>query len=199
MPCGAILEIGWIPVRKTVKKEGDVDEHDHLELDVRLLPVLEGKRLGEILREELEKRGWKREADGSMTKPFGEAVATLEKDGTTIRLAVSGSRKVSAEATATGNTKEEDTKAQQDIADKAAELADKKLAAAKENARRALVRENVGKLEEVQGDLKAEVDEVTSATSRRALVERAGQMGSLESVNEKRTNEGLELVIQVKT
>lgn len=200
MPCGAILELGWIPVRKTVRRDEDVSEHDHVEIEVRLLPVLEPKRLGDMLREELEKRGWTREPDGALTKVFGEASARLEPGSSTIRLSSSGSRTVSAEASAQGVAKEEDKKAQQDVEDKAAAAADKKLAAAKASARRALVRENADKLLEVQSELQAEVDDVTSATTKRALVERAGQMGAIDSVNERRTTDGsLELTITVRT
>lgn len=199
MPCGALLELGWIPVRRTVRRKDEVSEDDHLELDVRLLPVLDPKRLGELFREELAKRGWKTEPDGAMTKPFGEGTARLEKDGSTIKLSVSAKRTVEAESTANGIAKEEDRAAQDAIEQKAAAQADQKLAGKRQQAREQLVRENLDKLEQQQGELVAEVDEATSATTRRALVERAGQLGSIESTTEKRTADGLELVIQVKT
>ncbi|MFZ5440071.1 MAG: hypothetical protein ACOZQL_08685 [Myxococcota bacterium] len=199
MPCGAILEVGWLRVRRTVRKEDEVSEGDHVELDVRLLPVLAPERLGALLREELLKRGWDEAPDGALTKVFGEAVATLEKDASRIRLAVSGARRVAAEATATGTAREEDQAAQDAIGARAEADATGKLEQRKRLARDAVVRENLDKLERVAGDVQHEVDEVTSATTRRALVERAAQLGAVESVDERRSADGLELVIRVKT
>jgi hypothetical protein len=197
MPCGALLELGWLAVNKTVKRADEVSESDHLELDVRLLPVLEARRLGELLREELSQRGWTKNADGSMSKPFGDGVATLEKEGSTIRLVVKAKQSIEVEATATGRAKEEDQAAQQAVEDQAAADADAKLAARRRLAKEDLIRENLEKLEKVQGALQQEVDEVSAATTKRALVERAQQLGAIESINERRTQEGVEVVIQV--
>src|SRR5688572_22581919 len=86
MPCGASLEIGWIPVRRTVDRDEDVEASDHVEIHVRLLPILEEKAQDAILEDELEKRGWTKEADGAMTKVFGDVVARLPAGGRTVRI-----------------------------------------------------------------------------------------------------------------
>lgn len=52
------MEIGWIPVRRTVARDEDVHAADHVEIAIRLLPVLEPGAQEAILREELELRGW---------------------------------------------------------------------------------------------------------------------------------------------
>ncbi|MEW5743568.1 MAG: hypothetical protein AB1938_31945 [Myxococcota bacterium] len=205
MPCGAVLELGWLPVSKRVTRDATVDEHDHLEVEVRLLPVLGEERLGEVLREELEARGWVRRADGALTKDFGEATATLEAESSTVRLEVRGSRDVSVAAEARGRVRTRDDAAtreatEADIEAAAAAKADGKLAVAAEGARREVVRENIEKLLEVQDDLRADVDAATSATTRRALKERAAQLGAIESVSEQRGDDGsLEVTIRVKT
>jgi hypothetical protein len=199
MPCGASLEIGWIPVRRTVDRDEDVEASDHVEIHVRLLPILEEKAQDAIIQDELEQRGWTREADGAMTKTFGDVVARLPAGGRTVRIEVTAGTSIKASATADGVAKEEDLEAQDAIGKKAAAAADKKLAAAREDALSDLVQVNIKRLERVQEDVEREVSEVTIATTRRSLVERAGQIGSIESSQEKRGADGYELTITVKT
>ncbi|MBL8916630.1 MAG: hypothetical protein JNM17_38370 [Archangium sp.] len=200
MPCGALLELGWLLVRKNVKKEDEVSESDHLEIDVRLLPILESDRLHEILREELAKRGWELQPDGSMQKPFGDGIATIEKDSSTIRLVVKEKQKVEAEAEATGRAKEEDKAAQQAVEDKAAAEAQQKLDTRKAIAKQEMIRKNLEKLEKVQEQLQKEVDDVSGATTKRSLLERAQQLGTVESVTERKVGSTNELIIvAVKT
>jgi hypothetical protein len=197
MPCGALLELGWINLLKTVKRDDEVDESDHAELEVRLLPILEAKRLGEILREELEKRGWTRNEDGSLTKQIEEGTATLEAGSSSLKLVVGGKRTISAEASATGVVKETDQAGQKAIEDKATEKANLKLDLERRVAKEELMRENLRKLEKSLGPLKRDADEVTASTTRRALLEKAQQLGTVESVIEKRSGANVEVVIQV--
>lgn len=200
MPCGALLELGWLLVRKNVKREDEVSESDHMEIDVRLLPVLEAKRLHELLREELTARGWELQPDGSMQKPFGDELATIEKDSSTIRIVVKAKQKVEAEAEATGKAKEEDLAAQQAVEDKAAADAEQKLNTRRAIAKEELIRKNLERLEKVQEQLQKEVDDVTGATTKRSLMERAAQLGAIESVNERKVGSTTELIIvAVKT
>jgi FtsH ternary system-associated peptide len=200
MPCGAGLEIGWIPVRRTVSKDDDVHASDHVEVHVKLLPILEHGVQADILRQELEKRGWTRNADGSLTKVFGEAIATLPAGGSTITLEVSEQTRVSATATVDGRAKEEDIEAQDAIGRRAAEAAAKKLAQEAEAAKAELIAKNIRKLERVQEDLQQEVNEVVNATTKRSLEQRAAELGTIESVNETRSAEGgYELTITVRT
>jgi hypothetical protein len=200
MPCGASLEIGWIPVRRTVKRDEDVHAGDHVEVAVRLLPILDQPVLDEILRRELEAHGWTREADGAMTKSFGDTVATLAAGSDVVRIEVAASRTVTASATEDGRAKQEDIAAQEAIGDRAAARADARLADAREQARAALVRENIATLEAVHEQVQRELGEVTTAATKRALETRATQLGAIESSSERRTAEGgYELTIVVKT
>jgi hypothetical protein len=200
MPCGARLEIGWLPVRETVSKDDEVNVSDHIDVTVKLLPVLEDEALHAILREELERRGWTREADGSLTKVFGDAVATLPAGSATVRLAVEDSAAVSASATAKANVREEDTAGQAAVREKAERDAETKLRRAADLARDKLVQKNLDRLLRVQEDLHREVAEVANATMMRSLQRRAAELGTIESTSEGRADDGsYELTITVKT
>jgi hypothetical protein len=200
MPCGARLEIGWLPVRETVSKDDEINASDHIDVAVKLLPVLEDDALHAILREELERRGWTRQPDGSLTKVFGDAVATLPPGSATVRLAVEDSASVSATATANATVREEDTAGQAAVREKAEREADVKLRRAAEVARDQLVQRNLDRLLRVQEDLHREVSEVANATMLRALQKRAAELGTIESSRESRAEDGsYELTITVKT
>jgi hypothetical protein len=201
MPCGAVLEVGWIPVRHTVRKDDEVSEADHVDVHVRLLPILEEDAQDELLRDELAKRGWTRQPDGSMTKPFGDAIATLQRGGRTIRLAAEGSQDVAVEATAHGNIEDEsDSVRRTAIEERASKEAARKLEDAKAAARARLVRDNIDKLTRQHEKLEQEVTEVVTATTKRALERRAAELGAIESVREGRDAAGgYELTIVVKT
>lgn len=200
MPCGAALEIGWIPVRRTVSRDEDVHAEDHVEVQARLLPILPEADQGAILREELERRGWFRRDDGTLAKTFGEAEATLAPGSDTIRLVTRRSTAVSASATESGTVREEDVAAQDEIGERAARAAEARVAVAADAARRQLEQRNIDVLLRVQGELQAEVGEVVNVTTRRSLEQRAAQLGSVESVREGRDAEGgYELKIVVRT
>jgi hypothetical protein len=199
MPCGASLEIGWIPVRKTVDKEDDVHTSDHVDIAVRLLPILEKAHQDQMLREELEQRGWVEQPDGSLTKTFGDVIATLPAGGDAVRIEVAAQRKVKASATAEGRAKEEDIAAQDAVGKRADDAAQTKLDAAKEQARQDLIEENIGRLERVQEQVRREIAEAVTVTTKRSLRTRAAQLGSIQSERETTGEHGLELEIVVRT
>jgi hypothetical protein len=200
MPCGMSLQLGWIPVRRTVNLDSDVNENDSIEVDIRLLPILDQKTLEHLVKEELEKRGWTKNEDGSLTKQFGEATAHLPADGTTITLGVQAETSVSVTATEDGAAPESDQKAQDAIEEKARKVAERKLDAAQDRARRALQRKNAEALLAVEADLRRDVDDSVNAVTKKALERRAATLGEIESVQERRDAEGgYELTITVKT
>lgn len=200
MPCGMSLQLGWIPVRRTVNLDSDVNENDAIEVDIRMLPILDPKTLEHLVKQELEQRGWTRNDEGALTKQFGEATATLPPDSTTITLGVRAETSVSVSATEDGAAPESDQEAQDAIEDKAREVAQRKLDVVRDRARRALQRKNAEALLAVEADLRKDVDDSVNAVTKKALERRAATLGEIESVQERRDAEGgYELTITVKT
>lgn len=193
------LQLGWIPVRRTVSADADVESHDSIEVAVRLLPILDEASLGEILRAGLEERGWQRQPDGTLTKQFGEATATLPADGSVITLAIKAETSVTVSATEDGAAPEDDKKAQDAIEERARDAAARKLDSAERSARRELERKNADELLRVEQDLRKEVAELVNQTTKKALERRATSLGQIDSIEERRGEEGYELTITVKT
>jgi hypothetical protein len=196
MPCGARVEIS-----ATVAREADVLAGDHVDVALRMLPIVETARQHELLREELERRGWAREADGALTKVFGDAVATLPAGSATIRVEVSDARAVSVQVTERRRVAPTQTKQGQREVDEAAHTAaERALAEAEDDARDALVQRNIQRLQRVHDEVAREAGEVVNAATRHALEERATAIGAIESVQEGRgADGGYELTVTVRT
>jgi hypothetical protein len=190
MPCGLNAEIGWIPIQRKVDLDDEVKTHDHLEIGINLLPLVARERLDSMVREALEKRGWTREADGTMTKKFGDAVATLPPGELVIRLGTEASRAISATATVTQRAPEETAEVQQKVEDAARKAAEAKLEKERRAANDALVRRNVEAILAVEPDVRAEVTQVVNEVTRGALVIRASELGRIESIEEDRDGDG---------
>ena len=77
--------------------------------------------------------------------------------------------------------------------------ADRKLAAAADDARRALEAKTADRLLRAWHEVRAELDEVVNATTRQALEQRAAELGAIESIEEGTHNGGYELTITVRT
>src|SRR5262245_13647619 len=107
MPCGLNAEIGWIPIIRKVDLDDEVKAHDHLEIGINLLPLTTPERLDGMVRDALAKRGWTRNEDGSMTKQFGDTIATLPAGELVIRIETEASRAIRATATAQQRAPEE--------------------------------------------------------------------------------------------
>lgn len=187
-------------MRRTVNLDDEVSADDCIEIDIRLLPILDQKALEHLVREELEQRGWSKKEDGSLTKQFGEAIATLPAEGMTITLGIASETEVSVSATETGAAPDSDKAAQDAIEDQARAAAERKLVAAKDRAKRVMERRNADILISVEADLRKDVDDSINSVTKKALERRAASLGEIESVAEGRDADGgYELTITVKT
>ena len=193
------IQLGWIPVERTVSLDGDVEATDAITIDVRLLPILDPATLGELLREELAAAGWTRREDGALDRTFGRATATLPPGDATITLAIEAGTQVNVQATESGAAPEDDVAAQDAIGTRAQRTAERKLAAASRAARGVLERKNAAELLEVEPALRKDVDDAIRAATKRALERRAASLGDVESVAERTTEDGYELTIAVRT
>ena len=181
--------------RVTVK--GSVHRVVHVEdgvcTSLELLPILPQERTGELLGAELERRGFELK-DGVARR--------VEDDGVVVEVDVkTGAVSVKAEATAAISIEKErtervveeaierGTRAAQDRVDR--EVA-RDAAAAEEKAKG----EVAAKLEKKLGDLRKELDSVTTRVTAESLKEKARKLGEIEEMHE--DAETGELTIKVR-
>lgn len=154
---------------------------DCLHMKLSLLGILAEAEMTELLRQELEGRGWERSADGGMKGTVKGCDATLTPDGTSMRVTASATRDVRARGPS-----EEDARAA--------------LAEAEGKARDAMKTTLLRHLKEAESDLRGMMGEVIQRVYVEALKRRAASMGTIEGIQETRRGEGdYELTIKVKT
>ncbi len=168
-----------ISVAESLARHIQVD--DGVCSNLELLPVLEKRQMGELLAEELEAKGFKKEGDQAVRK---------EKDGTTVSVDLeSGEVAVKAEGKADLNLETRRTAVSDRQNDGAREASLR--AAARDQLEReaqaeedALRRKVTAQLEGKLKDLKDELDGVVNRVTANALKKKAAQLGTVEEVHE---------------
>lgn len=195
-----LLDVEWEPLPRTVRSDerrDTVHVEDRVEIAVRMLPLLTGDAMGAALREVLAAQGWEAQSDGTMTRSFGGVTASLDAAATTVTLRRVGEQVVTATGSATvkGDGKREEAKAQA----KADAAADRALERERERATKALEAENAAALTREEPEVRAALQEALNRVYRRALEERARQLGEVESVDERGdVRGGYEVTVVVK-
>ena len=200
MTCGMLLDLEWEGLGRAVRTR-DLEAAVHVEgevsIAVRMLPVLPGAAMGAALREVLAAQGWEAQGDGTMTRVFGEVTATLGADATTVTV------RHAADATVTATGREqaiEGDKADEKRADRVAkEKAEKALADKRAQVTAKLDAENAAKITREEPAVRASLQEALNRVYRRALEERARQLGEVESIDERGdVRGGYEVTVVVK-
>lgn len=197
MPCGMNLEIALEPVRRVLRKDASdtVAAHDVVQLDVRVLPVLPNDGMVAILREQLRAAGWVDQPDGTMTIDLGDAKATLSKDGANVEIRREETRKVQVAREATIRKSDDDAKVESELDKQLRQELERNVAAERER----IEKQNLARLTALEPEVREKLQEALNRTYRRALEERARQLGELESLRESGDVKGTyEVTIVVK-
>ncbi len=197
MTCGMLLDLEWEPLSRIVRSDNLTDTvhvEDRVEIAVRMLPLLAGDAMGATLKEVLATQGWETQADGSMTRVFGEATATLDAGATTVTLRRAGDVTVTASGSAV--VKDGDEKRALAKANTAAERA---LEQERKRAEAKIEADNAAALTKEEPAVRAALQEALNRVYRQALEERARQLGEVESVDERGdVRGGYEVTVVVK-
>lgn len=165
---------------------------DGIQANLGLLGILGRERSASLLAEELTARGWTVE-DGVGRKELGEGIE-VEIDTQTGTVTVRAHHEEQVELSATREARSYDERGAADRA--RLEAAVRAELDAKAKSADSSAQEKLGeRLDQALAGVRPELDEITGAVTRRALVERAGQLGQIVEVAENATGE---MTIRVK-
>jgi hypothetical protein len=173
-----------------------VRAHDRVSTQLEVLEILPADQMGELLAQELEKRGFER--DGT--------VLVREKDGVTVTVdPVTGSVTVSAEGSQEVDLEtEKEGRAYDDAGAHAArvrkdlqEQAKKDLEEQAQRETERLQSEITDELEAQLGDLRRELDQAVNRVTAEALKRRAAQLGEIKELTEDPESGSLTIVVEV--
>jgi len=200
MTCGMLLDLEWEALGKAVQTrelEGAVHVEDRVVIAVRMLPVLQGDAMGATLREVLAEQGWEAQPDGSMTRVFDGVTATLDAGASSVTVSRTADATVSAKGTAVA--KEGDAADEARAKSVAQRNAEKALEAQRAQATEKLQAENAQALTRAEPSVRAALQEALNRVYRKALEERARQLGEVESIDERGdVRGGYEVTVVVK-
>ncbi len=200
MTCGMLLDLEWEALGRPVRTrevEAAVHVEDEVLIAVRMLPVLAGESMGTVLREVLAAQGWAAQADGTMTRSFGAVSAILDAGATTVTVRHAG--EVTVRATGSDLVVEGDAEDEARAEVVAAQRAEAALTRRREQAAVALAAANAAVLTREEPTVRAALQEALNRVYRRALEERARQLGEVESIDERGdVRGGYEVTVVVK-
>ncbi len=184
MACGLNLELGWEGVGRPIVSrdmKGAVHVEGEISVEVKMLPILADEAMRAALQRVLAEKGWEKSAEGTMSKRFGGATATLSADGKTVTLRVEKQSEVSGRASVQQSADESDEKAER----RAERAAEKNLESEKARVKTRLEEEGTKALLREEPGLRSALQEALNRVYREALEQRARDLGEVESVQER--------------
>jgi len=167
-------QVQWVSAKSCV------EHSDHVEIGLSLLDILPKDQMGAMLRDELERDGWTKQADGTLQTVLDGTTVILDKDGTSVRIEKTASKDVSVRSTN-------------------ADDADRQLTVAEERAKEQMGAELTKVLVKAEGDVRASVDKAVQKVYVEALKKKAASMGDITSIVEGQGENGaLEVTIKVR-
>lgn len=159
-----------------------VSTRDEVTIGLTLLGILPEGEMTDLLRDELARDGWKKNADGSMQQPGnGEIAVRLEPDGKTVSLRLESEKSVQARGIDKG-------------------AAERALEAQSSEEEKRMKAEVAKQLAAREPDVRAALDQAVQRAYVVALKRKAESLGRVESVQESRGADGeYEVTIKVKT
>jgi len=180
-----------IKIRESVRQINRAS--DHISSELELLEILPADETAEILAEEFEKRGFKRNGDTVVREKDGVVVSVDLKSGQ-VKVATEDSQEVQIDEELTGHVYEENRKSGEEA------LRDNLRAKLKADAdvkQQELQKEVTDRLEAELGDITKELDQVVNRATAEALKRKAAQIGQIKEMTDDPESGSLTIVVEV--
>jgi hypothetical protein len=198
MACDMELQVGWAALRRTMRAiniEGQVSTSHEIHLQVRVLPILDDAVMRQILKQVLQERGWRENPDGSISKAVGEATATVSADGAEVALTLQKNTNI----VVTARVEAKRDSSESDLQKAARAASSGELSKKKESETQRQSEEALKELTTLEPLLRAQLQEALNQIYKRALEQKAAQLGSIEpSLEKQEPNGSYEVTIIVR-
>lgn len=183
-----------IQVRESLKQV--LKAHDKVSTQVEILEILPGEQMAQLLAEELERRGFRRQGK-ILARSQGGVTVNVDPESGTVTVKAEAAQQVKVEGQKEGR-----------VYDDMGPSGSRARAALKEELRKELARqvdgreaelqaEVTGRLEASLGDLRKELDQAVNRVTAEALKQKASQLGQIKQVTEDPQAGSLTIVLEV--
>ncbi len=178
-------------INRVIKAEDKVSTH------LEILEVLPPEQMGELLAQELEKRGFERQGDVLVRKEESGVTITVDPKTGEVTVSAEETEKVEAEKEVHGSAYDDVGPSAKAVREQLKQEANRKLEKEVEDKRSGLQSKVTDKLESELGDLKQELDQVVNKVTAEALKQKAASMGQIKEMTEDPQTGSLTIVVEV--
>ena len=173
-----------------------VRAHDRVSTQLEVLEILPADQMGELLAQELEKRGFRREGDVVVREKDGVTI-TVDPATGSVTVSVEGSEQVELEAEKEGRAYDDAGSHAARVRKDLQEQAKKELEALAQRETERLQSQITDQLEAQLGGLRKELDQAVNRVTAEALKRKAAQMGEIKELTEDPQSGSLTIVVEV--
>jgi hypothetical protein len=169
---------------------------DRVSTCLEILEVLPPEQMGELLAQELEKRGFERDGDKLVRKEKGVTI-TVDPQKGEVTISAEASEEVSLESKKEGRAYDDVGPSSTKVREELRKEALKDLQRKKDEKTASLQSKVTDKLEGQLNDLRQELDEAVNRVTAEALKRKAAQMGQIKEMTEDPQTGSLTIVVEV--
>jgi hypothetical protein len=183
-----------IRVRESITRV--VKAHDRISTQLEVLEILPADQMGELLAQELERRGFERQGDVLVREQEGVTVTVDRKTGT-VAVQAEAAQQVELEAEREGRSYDDAGTHAARVRKELKEQAKKELEEQAKRETERLQSQVTDRLEGQLGDLRRELDQAVNRVTAEALKQKAAQMGQIKELTEDAETGSLTIVVEV--
>jgi hypothetical protein len=183
-----------IRVRESVTRV--VKAHDRISTQLEVLEILPSGQMGELLAQELEKRGFERQGAVLVREQDGVRV-TVDPATGTVTVHAEGAEEVELEAEREGRSYDDAGPHAAQVKKELQAQARKELEAHAQRETARLQGQVTDRLEGQLADLRRELDQAVNRVTAEALKRKAAQMGQIKELTEDPQSGSLTIVVEV--
>ncbi len=171
-----------ISVKETVTRK--ITGSDEISTRLELLEILTPEAMGELLRRELEARGFKDQTDGSMARTDGDARVVVDPCNGQVTVKAEVDREVTEQGTRETAAWDDIGPKRHEVEQRIREQIQKELSQKIDRQQEKLQQKATEKLERELDELQPELSEIVNKVTREALKQKAAQMGTIQEIAE---------------
>jgi hypothetical protein len=184
-----------ICVRESIHKV--IRAEDRVSTNLEILEVLPPEQMAGLLADELERRGFRRQGDGTMVRRGDGVTVTVDPATGTVAVVAEAKEDVKLQGSRDGRAFDESGRHAESVRQGLRQELQRDLQKKAANKESALQTSVTDKLEAQLGGLRQELDQVVNRVTADALKRKAAQLGEIKEITEDPQAGSLTIVVEV--
>jgi signal transduction protein with GAF and PtsI domain len=184
-----------IRVRESLRRV--LRAEDKVCTDLELLEILPAEEMGRLLAEELKRRGFQEEEDGTLVRRAKGITVTVDPSDGTVTVGATAEERVKLEGEEVGRAYDEGGAHSKQVKQALKEKLQRDLNAEAQEKEAQLQSKVTDRLEAALGELRQELDQAVNRVTAEALKRKAASMGQIKELTEDPQTGSLTIVLEV--